>query len=299
MLGVYALQKVLTGAGLLVAPAVYFGGRLIGSPALSARSTYFDHHYLRGYASRMRANRIPSEMFGRFSQAAKLCASASRSIDAEILQLFPKSHGQLLQDVMCALLHGGKRNGYFVEVGVGDGIKYSNTLMLERDLGWRGILAEPAVLFHDSIVSSRTALLDRRAVSSQTGNIVAFEQDDSLGEFSGLTGARVARGKQVLSTYQVETIRFDDLLEEHEAPDEIDYISIDTEGSEIAVLSGLSLAKRRIWLFTIEHNFDTGRMTRYDEILEKAGYRKILPHLSEFDFWYVHCDLKTDIFDES
>lgn len=293
------MQKVLTVAGLLAAPAAYIGGRLIGSPALSARSIHFDNNYLRGYASQIQANRIPSEMFGRFSQAAKLCASSNKSIDTEIHDLFPKSHGQLLQDVVCALLHGGKRNGYFVEVGVGDGTKYSNTLMLERDLGWRGILAEPAVMFHESIAGSRTALLDRRAVGSETGSILDFEQDDSLGELSGLSGARVPRGKQTLSTYQVRTIRFDDLLEEHQAPAEIDYVSIDTEGSEIAVLSGLSLTRRRIWLFTIEHNFDTDRMAKYDGIFAAAGYRKILPHLSEFDFWYVHSDLKSDIFPET
>ena len=36
----------------------------------------------------------------------------------------------------------GKRNGTFVELGAVDGLRYSNSLMLERALGWRGLLIE-------------------------------------------------------------------------------------------------------------------------------------------------------------
>jgi FkbM family methyltransferase len=271
-------------------------GRLIGSQTVSARSIGFDRQYLRGYASRLQANNLRSEMFGRFAQAAKICASANRSIDPEMHRLFPKSHGQLLQDIVCTLIHDGKRDGYFVEVGVGDGITYSNTLMLERDFGWRGILAEPAAMFHNAILGSRKSTLDWRAVSSETGNVLVFEQNNTVGELSGLAGTRTRRGKQALSTYNVETIRLDELLDEKGAPDEIDYISIDTEGSELSVLSGLSLAKRKVWFFTIEHNFDPIRIREYDELLIRIGYRRILPHLSEFDSWYAHGDLGNGIF---
>jgi FkbM family methyltransferase len=207
-------------------------------------------------------------------------------------KLFPNSHGQLLQDVMCALVHSVKRQGYFVEVGVGDGEKFSNTLLLERELDWSGILAEPASMFHKSISDTRSAILDKRAVSDKSGNTVLFEQDDGMGELSGLAGQRSPRGQQNLSTYEVSTVRLDDLLAEHNAPDEIDYLSVDTEGSEISVLDGLSLSKRRISLVTIEHNYDRGRMRAYADLFESAGYRQLFPNLSSFDAWYVHNDLE-------
>ncbi|MEC5293427.1 MULTISPECIES: FkbM family methyltransferase [unclassified Aurantimonas] len=266
------------------------------NPTLSARSIKLDNDYLRGYRSRMEANGFYSEMFERFGQAAKICASANTLVDDEISVLFPKSHGQLLQDVVCALLHKGKRDGYFVEIGVGDGTRYSNTRLLEKELGWRGILAEPAQMFHDRIANSRTAILDRRAVGSETGNTLTFEQDDSMGELSGLAGERTAHGGQNLSTYKVDTVRLHDLLDEHGAPDRIDYISIDTEGSELSVLSGLSLKKRRVTFFTIEHNFDTYRMKKYDEILLGAGYTRILTHISGFDYWYVDREFEQEVF---
>lgn len=290
------MRRIGTALRSLAAPVAYFTGRAIGSPALSARSIDLDNNYLRGYRTLLQANGRYSEMFERLAQAAKICASANRLIDTEMSSLFPKSHGQLLQDVMCALLHGGKRDGYFVEVGVGDGTTYSNTRLLEEEFGWRGILAEPAQMFHDSIANSRSAILDRRAVGSETGNTLTFEQDDAMGELSGLAGERTPRGKQSVSTYTVQTVRLDDLLDEYGAPEQIDYVSIDTEGSELSVLSGLSMQRRRIAFFTIEHNFDSHRMKKYDEILQGAGYRKIAPHLSAFDYWYIHRDFDLNLF---
>lgn len=286
------LTKMFSGLGLLLAPATYALGRSLGKSALSSRSVGFDQDYLRGYAAALRAKNLESDMFLRFAQAAKLCASWDRNVDLEMMKLFPASHGQLLQDVMCALVHGGKRDGYFVEVGVGDGEKFSNTLLLERDLGWRGILAEPAKMFHENISEIRNSILDKRAVSNESGKTVLFEQDDTMGELSGLAGQRSPRGQQSLSSYEVSTVRLDDLLAEHSAPDEIDYMSIDTEGSEVSVLDGLSLSKRRISLVTIEHNYDQNRMRAYANLFEPAGYRRLFPNLSSFDYWYVHSDLE-------
>lgn len=286
------LRKMISVSGVLLAPVTYVLGRSLGSSSLSSRSVNFDHDYMRGYASALQAKDIESDMFVRFSQAAKLCASWDRNVDLEMLKLFPSSHGQLLQDVMCALVHGGKRDGYFVEIGVGDGEKFSNTLLLERDFGWRGILAEPAKMFHENISDTRSSILDKRAVSNESGKTVLFEQDDGMGELSGLAGQRSPRGRQSLSTYEVSTVRLDDLLAEYNAPDEIDYMSIDTEGSETSVLEGLSLSKRRISLLTIEHNYDQNRMRAYADLFEPAGYRRLFPNLSSFDYWYIHKDIE-------
>ena len=40
-------------------------------------------------------------------------------------------------------LSGGKRNGFFVEAGAHDGEYTSNTLYLELNLNWTGLLVEP------------------------------------------------------------------------------------------------------------------------------------------------------------
>ena len=284
-------HKKKRDAYFLLAPLTYLAGRIFGSSALSATAIKFDQSYMRGFSSLLQANSVRSEEYSRFLQAARLSALAIRSVDAEMGKLFPSSHSQLLQDVVCALVHNMKRNGFFVEIGVGDGTRYSNSLMLERDFDWSGILAEPATIFHKEIFSTRKAFLEKRAVAGKTGQILRFEQDDHMGELSGLAGLRNPRGLQSLSKYDVNTISFDDLMAERGAPYEIDFVSIDTEGSELEILNSISLDKRRIWFFAIEHNFDVKRIAGYREILEKAGYRQILTHASNFDSWFVHHDI--------
>jgi hypothetical protein len=36
-----------------------------------------------------------------------------------------------------------KRDGFFVDVGANSGVDQSNTLLLEKEFAWRGILIEP------------------------------------------------------------------------------------------------------------------------------------------------------------
>lgn len=284
------LAGLASAFGILAAPALYSAGRLIRRSDLAAKSVHLDEHFLRGYASSLHSRQLRSDMFVRFSQAAKICASTARPIDEEMRLWFPQSHGQLLQDLVCLLLLGGKRDGYFVEIGAGDGATYSNTLMLERDFGWNGILVEPARMFHEKLATSRRATLDRRGISDRSGDRLRFEQNNTSGELSGFAAALTKGHEARSSAYEIETVSMDDLLDQCHAPDEIDYLSIDTEGWELAVLEGLSLTKRRIKFLTIEHNFDVKRSRAYDRRLVPAGYSRILQNVSAFDAWYLHKD---------
>ena len=47
------------------------------------------------------------------------------------------SRAQLQQDFFVLQEVGVKRHGFFVEVGASDGLRFSNTLLLEEDLGWK------------------------------------------------------------------------------------------------------------------------------------------------------------------
>lgn len=56
--------------------------------------------------------------------------------------LAARSHGQLFQDLWALWEAAGEHGGYFVEFGAADGIRFSNTYLLEREFGWTGILAD-------------------------------------------------------------------------------------------------------------------------------------------------------------
>ena len=59
--------------------------------------------------------------------------------------------------------------------------------------------------------------------------------------------------------YSVDTISLVDLLDEHRAPTEIDYLSIDTEGSEYDILENFNFQKYKIKIITCEHNYTPQR----------------------------------------
>ena len=50
----------------------------------------------------------------------------------------------------------GKQAGVFVDVGAHDGVRFSNTLFLERQLNWTGLAIEPLVDVYERLVSNRT-----------------------------------------------------------------------------------------------------------------------------------------------
>ena len=52
-------------------------------------------------------------------------------------------YSQLGQDLEVLSFYKNKQNGYFVEIGASDGIKLSNTYLLETKYNWKGICAEP------------------------------------------------------------------------------------------------------------------------------------------------------------
>jgi FkbM family methyltransferase len=152
-----------------------------------------------------------------------------------------------------------------------------------------GLLVEPNRGFHDRIRASRKGNLDARAAASTSGELVEFEEFVEVGEFSRV--AKQGDRQLELSTtkrYNVETVTLEKLLEDHDAPNEIDYISIDTEGSELDILKGFNFDRYRVGFFTIEHNFRSGALEKMAAMLGRRGYRQILPEVSHFDAWFVH-----------
>ena len=202
----------------------------------------------------------------------------------------PKSKAQLLQDIFVLSEMDFKRTGFFVEIGAADGINLSNSYLLEQEFGWTGILSEPARIWHKKLKINRpNAQVNFRCLWSRSNELITFNETQdpvysTIDSLSSLDNHRFSRkyGKK----YEVSSISLNDLLEDHDAPRHIDYLSIDTEGSEYEILKSVDFEKYTFSVITCEHNFAPQRELIY-ELLTSHGYRRLYEEVSEFDDWYV------------
>ena len=86
----------------------------------------------------------------------------------------------------------GVGQGIFIELGALDGQQFSNTIMLERCFGWRGVLIEAnPINFAKLNTSGRAATLLSSAVCKDKGTVrMSLDGAETSGELSYLTRTR-------------------------------------------------------------------------------------------------------------
>jgi FkbM family methyltransferase len=167
----------------------------------------------------------------------------------------------------------------------------SNTYLLEKEHGWKGILAEPLPRFKEALETNRTASLDFRCVSSISGETIQFGEVE---DFPALSTAVKLKDqdsvwkqrRQNPRVHDVTTVALDDLLNEHNAPEQIDYLSIDTEGAEYEILSHYSF-KRNFNLMTVEHT-NAVEEEKIKKLLLAMNYMIVHKDVSTWENWYAY-----------
>lgn len=178
-----------------------------------------------------------------------------------------------------------RQMAFFLEFGATDGVELNNTWLMEKQFGWRGIVAEPARGWQDDLYANRTCTIDSRCVWKRTGDTLEFAEAPR-GENSGISAFMKPSRKRRSTNYAVQTIALNDLLAEHDAPDLIDFASIDTEGSEFDSLEAFDFGRWRFGALCVEQNFAPQR-EKLHALLTGNGYARVLEHVSRFDDWYV------------
>ena len=202
-----------------------------------------------------------------------------------------KSKSQIFQDLFVIYFTELKKNGFFLEIGAADGVNSSNTFLIEKNLNWNGIVCDPLPTWHESLEKNRKCIIDKRCVYESSNLEMIFEDCYKNPGISGLKKELDMDHNHNLrkdsKSIKVKTVSINDLLEEHNAPKNIDYISIDTEGSEFSILKELDLTKYNVSIFTIEHNFIEEKRNKVRQLLEKNNYLRVFEKISRFDGWYV------------
>ena len=202
-----------------------------------------------------------------------------------------KNYSQIKQDLKVLSFYNNKENGYFVEIGANDGINLSNTYLLEKDFGWKGICVEALHDKFNELVKNRKSININKAVYYKTGEILQFSSNNlSSGITDTIDKHMDSKTKEQLL---VETITLNDILDQNNAPRFIDYISIDTEGSEFEIIKSVDLNKYKFGLIHIEHNYVEPRRTNMKTYLLENGY--LYKGENQFDDEYIYNSLVENI----
>ena len=211
-----------------------------------------------------------------------------------------KYYSQLGQDkLLNEQYFKNKKNGVFCEVGAYDGITMSNTYFFEKNLNWTGICIEPRPDLFELVQKNRNCIkVFGGAYSSAT------ELDFNMCGREGLSGLvkdydqpHIRRINRECIEHKVENKIIKVKLYKLESIFEmnnikvIDFITIDTEGSELEVLKGINFTKVHINIIIVEDNYPgTKKSKEIIEYLTKNDY-KLKTRLYQ-DFIYEHKNLK-------
>jgi FkbM family methyltransferase len=173
----------------------------------------------------------------------------------------------------------GQRNGFFVDVGSADGMALSNTFLLEKRYGWRGICIDANPRTFERLRQVRSALCLNVCVDAEEGEVDFVLREQLSGIVAAGAYAPGVEGDEVV---RVPTRRLDAMLREHDAPPVIDYLSIDIEGFEGRVLGDFPFDVYCFRCLTIERPDATLR-----SVLEEKGYRMVR-QIPGLDAFFVH-----------
>ena len=156
----------------------------------------------------------------------------------------------------------GLEEGYFVEAGAVDGRRHSTTWSLEQAMGWRGLLVEArqveiapmklrrprSYCVHAALGAADKGHLELRSWKQDITGVMARPAGDTSAEWE----ARDPSG------FRSETAPFralGSLLEEAGAPSLLHFVTLDTEGGELATLRTFPFERYEIGALTVEHAY--------------------------------------------
>lgn len=173
-----------------------------------------------------------------------------------------------------------KENGFFIDIGAA-GIDDSNTYLLET-LGWNGIAVEPQGIYK-LFMEQRRCKKEYMPVYDEKKAIFAFS---NIIGWSGIKNHLQSKVyEHITHEVELECITFDELVEKHNVPLHIDYLSLDVEGAELRILQMIDFGKYDITTITVEHN-KTPQYTPIKNFILDKGYTLETEFDTGYDFWF-------------
>jgi FkbM family methyltransferase len=166
------------------------------------------------------------------------------------------SYSQDGEDMLLRRLFEQQRTGFYVDVGAHDPYRFSNTCYFYRR-GWRGINIDPNPDAIGGFDRERVGDINIcEGISDTPGKLsFYFFNEPALNTFDAALAAERTKlpGYRLLRTQEIAVRRLDDLLGEYLPQDQkIDFLSIDVEGMDLAVLRSNDWTRFRPHLLLVE-----------------------------------------------
>ena len=185
----------------------------------------------------------------------------------------------------------GQRGGFCIEAGACNGKAGSCTYVLEERFGWSGLLFEPITTWFDTLVTNRpnstciNALLDGPDAPAEVEFLHFVDQPG----YSTINAYRGPQHEGLINSganYAIEkkpVRQLDEVLDEIDAPNVIDYVAFDLNGAELAVLTTFPHDRYRFRAISIEGD-------ECSEFLRSLGYIEARNPFNEVDFekYFLH-----------
>lgn len=189
----------------------------------------------------------------------------------------PKSQSQFGQDSLALEYHNYKRDGTYLEIGVHDGEKGNNTVLMDQKYGWSGICVDPFM----NNMEHRSCQKFYVALGSEPGE-ADFRYGSNNENHSGLAGLdKFATSddnkmwKDKVGDFEMKKVSVrtpEDVFTEANLPSTIDYMSLDVEGAEMDILKSFPFDKYCVKYATIETNNDKDKEKEMEEFMAQRGY---------------------------
>lgn len=211
-------------------------------------------------------------------------------------------YSQNSEDVLLARCFEGQTTGFYVDVGAEDPVEGSITKYF-YDLGWHGINIEPVPEFFHRIQAERQRDINLQCVASEyDGESMSL----LVAEGTGLSSLEPNRQNTLralekkVQSIEVKSQSLNTILAKQNIQS-IDFLKIDVEGHELAVLQGLNLKRHHPRVIVVETTLPlvhpggwVGMKERpqaakdtadINQLITAAGYRKI--YFDGLNTWWI------------
>ena len=192
-----------------------------------------------------------------------------------------KSYAESNQDINVSWFYLDRGNGYFVDIGAGDGKHHSNTYKLETELNWDGLCTESDVQLAEDLQQNRqvscvTESFEARFPDEVQGQSSQQNDQGLVKKINRIFSSKKKKPKRKAKKPTPIQVSLAALLAQHKAPEFIHYLSIKDIKAGLRSLNKDTFKKYTFGYISVKQNQSDDVSDQLHQLLQKNGYLFLL-----------------------